>query len=138
GVAGGGGGGGGGGDGWVWMYLATTPLPQQSATSRTELKNSSAAALGELETAGFDKRRLAAIGDQLTELGADDEFWRFQARSLAVLATPDNLRTFRLPTTVTPLVEVSDRFYLKPLIRAVTFPHEAFVLALSENAVRLV
>jgi hypothetical protein len=36
------------------------------------------------------------------------------------------------------MVEVSDRFHLKPLLRAITFPHEAFVLALSENAVRLV
>jgi hypothetical protein len=32
---------------------------------------------------------------------------------------------------------VSDRFHLKPLLRAVTFPHCAYVLALSENAVRL-
>jgi hypothetical protein len=33
---------------------------------------------------------------------------------------------------------VSDRFHLKPLLRSITFPHSAFVLALSENAVRLV
>ncbi len=125
-------------DACVSIYLSTTPLPQESATSRTELRNLADAALGELETAGYDKRRLAAISDQLTELGADDEFWRFQARSLAVLATPDTLRTFRLPTRVTPLAEVSDRFHLKPLIRTVTFPNEAFILALSENAVRLV
>ena len=30
------------------------------------------------------------------------------------------------------------RFHLKPLLRAITFPHEAFVVALSENGVRLV
>ena len=48
------------------------------------------------------------------------------------------MRTFRLPNQLTPLVEVADRFYLKPLLRAVTFPHEAFVLALSEGGVRLV
>jgi len=43
-----------------------------------------------------------------------------------------------LPSRLTPLVEVSDRLLLKPLIRAITFPHEAFILALSENAVRVV
>jgi hypothetical protein len=32
---------------------------------------------------------------------------------------------------------VSDRFHLKPLLRAVTFPHSAFVLALAQNSVRL-
>ncbi len=36
------------------------------------------------------------------------------------------------------MVQVSDRFHLKPLFRATTFPHTAFILALSENAVRLV
>jgi hypothetical protein len=36
------------------------------------------------------------------------------------------------------MVEVSDRFHLKPLLRAVSFPHSAYILALSENAVRLV
>src|SRR5262245_11012947 len=125
-------------DACVSIYLPTSPLPQESATSRVELKNLSDAALGELERAGFDKRRLAGIGDQLAELGADDAFWRYQAHSLAVLATPDTLRTFRLPNRLPALAEVSDRFHVKPLIRAITFPHEAFVLALSENAVRLV
>jgi hypothetical protein len=36
------------------------------------------------------------------------------------------------------MVEVANRFHLKPLIRAITFAHSAFILALSENAVRLV
>jgi hypothetical protein len=55
-----------------------------------------------------------------------------------VLVTPETMRTFRLPNRLTAMAEVSDRFHLKPLLRAITFPHEAFVLALSENAVRLV
>jgi hypothetical protein len=33
---------------------------------------------------------------------------------------------------------VSDRFYIKPLIRAVTFPQSAFILALAQNSVRLI
>src|SRR5690606_25492577 len=36
------------------------------------------------------------------------------------------------------IVEVSDRYHLKPLLRAITFSHGALVLALSENSVRLV
>jgi hypothetical protein len=35
------------------------------------------------------------------------------------------------------MVEVSDRFHLKPLLRAVTFPHAAWILALSQGSVRL-
>jgi hypothetical protein len=125
-------------DACVSLYLPTSPLPQESGAHRTVFTNLATEALGELEGAGFDKRRLALLRDELSELGEDEEFWRFQAHSLAALATPDGLRTFRLPNRLTALVEVSDRFYLKPLLRAITFPHEAFVLALSENGVRLV
>ena len=76
--------------------------------------------------------------EHLDDLVDDDEFWRFQARSLAVLATPDNARTFRVPNALVPIVEVSDRFHLKPLLRAIAFPNTCFVLALAENAVRVI
>ena len=126
------------GDACVSIYLPTTPLPQDSVVSRTQLKPFGKAALDQLDEAGCDKRRQASIGDHLAQIEEDDEFWRFQAHSLAVLLTPETMRTFRLPNRLTAMVEVSDRLHLKPLIRAITFPHEAFVLALSENTVRLV
>ncbi|WP_245295198.1 hypothetical protein [Manganibacter manganicus] len=94
-------------------------------------------AQSQLQDAGFDKRRLAALLESLSDLLDDDEFWRFQANSLAVFATPDTIRAYRLANDLTSMVQVSDRFHLKPLLRAVTFPHSAFILALSENAVRL-
>ena len=125
-------------DACVSIYLPTTPVTQETAASRIELKNLTKTALGQLEAVRFDKRRLAGIGDQLAGLANDDGFWKYQAMSLAILVTPDAMRTFRLPNRLTAMAEVSDRFHLKPLLRAITFPHEAFVLALSENAVRLV
>jgi Bacterial archaeo-eukaryotic release factor family 11 len=125
-------------DACVSIYLPTTPLTQKTSGNRIELKNLTKTALGQLEDARFDKRRSNAIAEQLADLAADDEFWRFQAHSLAALVTPDTMRTFRLPNRLTAMAEVSDRFHLKPLIRAITFPHEAFVLSLSEKAVRLV
>jgi hypothetical protein len=125
-------------DACVSIYLRTTPLTQEIDASRIELGNLARQAREQLETAGFDKRRLAALMEHFDDLGDDDEFWRLQANSLALLATPDTLRTFRLANTLTPIVQTSDRFHLKPLLRAITFSHSAFVLALSENAVRLV
>lgn len=122
----------------VSIYLQTTPLTQEIGASRIELGNLARQAREQLEAAGFDKRRLAALQEQIDAVAEDDEFWRLQANSLAILATPDSLRTFRLANQLTPMVEVSDRFHLKPLLRAVTFPQSAYVLALSENAVRLV
>jgi hypothetical protein len=87
---------------------------------------------------GIDPQRIAAVEENLGELGDDYEFWRFQATSLAVLATPDSVMTYRLPSRLQSAVEVSDRFHLRPMIRAVSFPGVAFVLAFSQNAARLI
>jgi hypothetical protein len=125
-------------DACVSIYLATTALTQDSDASRIELGNLAKQAREQLEAAGFDKRRLASMMEHFDDLSDDDDFWRLQANSLALLATPDRIRTYRLANALSPMVQVSDRFHLKPLLRAITFPHSAYVLALSENAVRLV
>jgi release factor family 11 len=120
----------------VSIYLPTNPSSRGEA-ERIELKNLATEASGQLEAAGVPKADVAAIDEELADLIDDDEFWRFQARSLAIFVTPTTSTTFRLANNLTAQVEVSDRFHLKPLLRAVTFPHTAFVLALAQGSVRL-
>ncbi|MGN6377804.1 MAG: baeRF11 domain-containing protein [Gaiellales bacterium] len=120
----------------VSIYLPTDPSSRGDA-SRIELKNLAGDASQQLAQAGTAKADVAAIDDELADLIDDDEFWRYTARSLALFLTPAGSTTFRLPNNLTAAVEVSDRFHLKPLLRAVTFPHTAFVLALSQSRIRL-
>lgn len=125
-------------EGSVTIVLPTTRLTQEIGASVIELKNLAKEAIRQLDEAGFDKRKIAAIAEQIEDLSDDEEFWAHQATSLALYVTPDNLTSFRLPTRLEPLVEVADRFHIKPLIRAAAFPDVAFILALSENSARLV
>src|SRR6202035_5585663 len=67
-----------------------------------------------------------------------DEFWKFQGNGLAVLATPNWTRIFRMPYRPKPLAETADRFHLTPLFRVMTSPQDIYVLALTEKEVRLV
>jgi hypothetical protein len=120
----------------VSIYLPTDPASSGDA-ERIELKNLANEATRQLRDAGAGRSDVAAIEEELSDLADDDEFWRHQARSLAILLTPTTTRTFRLANNLAAMVEVSDRFHLKPLLRAVTFPHTAFVLALSQNGARL-
>ena len=120
----------------VSIYLATSPFSRGDA-ERIELKNLAGEASGQLERAGAGRGDIAAVDEELGELVDDDEFWRYQARSLALFLTPTAVTTFRLANHLVNLVEVSDRFHLKPLLRAVTFPNTAFVLALAQQSVRL-
>lgn len=71
---------------------------------------------------GVAIREIAAIEEEVEDLIDDESFWRYQSRSLAAFATPEALTTIRLPSRLATIVEASDRFHLKPLLRAVTFP----------------
>jgi Bacterial archaeo-eukaryotic release factor family 11 len=122
----------------VSAYLPTSPITQDAQAGRIELKNLVSAASGQLDAAGAGRAAVADVRESLDALVDDDDFWGEQARSLAVFASPATLRTFRLPNRLTSIVEVADRFYVKPLLRAVTFPQAAFVLALAGGSVRLV
>ena len=120
----------------VSIYLPTYPT-SRGDEGRIQLKTLAAEAARQLEEAGAGRSDIAAIEEEVGDLIDDDEFWRYQARSLAVFLTPTRSTTFRLPNQLVSMVEVADRFHLKPLLRAVTFPHTAFVLALSQGSVRL-
>ncbi|WP_323005765.1 hypothetical protein [Pseudorhodobacter sp.] len=125
-------------DACVSIYLATTPLTHEIGQSRTRLRQLAKDAIHELEAAGIEKRRIWPLQEHFDTVLEDDEFWEHQAHSLAILATPEKLLTYRLANELTESVAVADRFHLKPLLRAVTFPNAAHVLAVSENAVRLI
>src|SRR5262249_3734512 len=121
----------------VSIYLPTEPASDGEA-ERIELGNLAAEAARQLVEAGAAKVELAAVADSLADLVDDLQFWRFRARSLAVFSTPPTLSTFRLPNRLLSTVEVSDRFHVKPLLRALTFPQVALVLALAQGSVRVI
>lgn len=122
----------------ISIYLETTPQTQNMGEAAITLGNLIKEADAQLEQGGIDKRTRWAVIEQLEEVADDAEFWKFQANSLAIFATPESHRSYRLPTGLKSMVQVSDRFHLKPLIRSVSTPQHAFVLALAENEVRLV
>jgi release factor family 11 len=122
----------------VSVYVPTSPLTQEAQASRIELKTLTADAMRQLEETGAARRAVGELREPLEELVDDEDFWAEQAHSLAVFAAPETVRTFRLPNRLTSEVEVGDRFYIKPLLRAVTFPQAAFVLALAAGGVRVV
>jgi Bacterial archaeo-eukaryotic release factor family 11 len=118
----------------VSVYLPTEPASSGEG-ERIAFRNLVRTALDQF--AEVDKRDLAVLEDAFADLEEDDEFWRHQARTLAVFATPGWVRTFRLPNRLVERAVAGERLYVKPLMRAVTFPQTAFVLALAQGGVRL-
>jgi len=126
------------GDACVSIYVPTTPDTQSIGQARIELGNLLKQAIEQLEVVGTPKRTMWPVEEQVADLLEDEDFWAHQAHSLALFVTPERLRSFRLPNKLKPLVQVSDRFHLKPLFRAVSVEQHAFVLALAENEIRLI
>jgi len=143
----------------VSLYLPTSPIGSSAKVNRTAFKDLAKEALSQLKEAGIGKAGIAAFEHQFDCLaGAEpdvqdqdkvreqrcakpdpiESFWHYQASGLAVLVTSGATRTFRLPNSPKPLAEVADRFHLTPLIRAMTAPHDVYVLALAKEGVRLV
>ncbi|RLP78910.1 hypothetical protein D9V34_17040 [Mycetocola lacteus] len=127
--------------GSISLFMRTSPVPAQNESAPVEFENLAKAALEQLRAthSGAEGRELlAGLTEQINDLLGDAFFWRHLSHSIAAYITPTSLRTYRLPNHLANAVEISDRFHLKPLLRAVTFPHTAFVLALSQNSARLI
>ncbi|MGZ5873919.1 MAG: baeRF11 domain-containing protein [Bradyrhizobium sp.] len=147
------------GEACVSLYLPTSPLVENIRANRIAFKDLASEALAQLKEAGTDKRKIAVFQERFDHIAGPEhnvqdedkirklqrakpdpieEFWHYQASGLAVLSTPEMMQMFRLPDRPKPLAEVADRLHLTPLIRAMTSPHDIFVLALAEESVRLV
>ncbi|MGF1608319.1 MAG: hypothetical protein ACFCUQ_02920 [Kiloniellales bacterium] len=122
----------------VSLYLPTTPVTRAAKGDCILFKNLATKAIGQLKDAKANKRKVASIEASLMELHDDDLFWAYLADGLAVFATPEEVRTFRLPIAPAQAAEVSDRFHVKPLVPLLAFPGASFVLALSQGATRFI
>ena len=118
----------------VSLYLPTSPITQDAQADRIELKNlGRAGPRAAARPAPIDNARSPTSSERDRRPGRRRRvLGEFQANSLAVFVTPDRPRD--LPpaeSRSSSTVEVWDRFYVKPLLRAVTVPQTAFVLALA-------
>jgi hypothetical protein len=95
-------------------------------------------ALESLHALGIDRDAVEQIRARGLALVDDRLFWHNQARSLVVLISGDEVRTYRLPMHVQPSVHVADRFHLIPLLAAMGPTPAGLVLAVSQNSVRLI
>ncbi|MFF1572339.1 hypothetical protein ACFVWR_06285 [Leifsonia sp. NPDC058292] len=124
--------------GAVSIYLPTGTTPPEADRARIELKNHLALAVRQLEEKGVPKERVASIRAEGEIILDDRDLWRYQSRSLAVFLNGEFSETFRLPNRLTSSCDIADRFYVKPLFRAVTFPQSAYIIALAGKSSRLI
>jgi hypothetical protein len=73
----------------------------------------------------------------LRSLINDSGFWEHVADGLAIFMTEDEVRLFRLPLQFPEIVIVNTRFYIKPLLPLLSEEKLFYILALSQNKIRI-
>jgi hypothetical protein len=90
-----------------------------------------------LVKAGWRAAEIKELLAPARRLLEDIAFWKNQSDGLAVFLAPQFLRLFRLPLAFKDQVVVANRFSILPLLPVVSSNGKYFILALSQNAVRL-
>ena len=75
--------------------------------------------------------------EPLHALLEDGAFWLHTIDGLAIFRTPEMFHCYRLPYSFKEQVVVSDHFYLKPLLPFLATGGHFYILALSQNVIRL-
>jgi hypothetical protein len=125
-------------DGWcVSIYMPTHRAGPDIQQDPIRLKNLLSEAEERLTEAGVraaEARALLAPAQELADLSV---FWRHQADGLAMFLSPTFFRVYRLPIDFEELAVVAPRFHVKPLLALLTTDGRFYILALSQNEVRL-
>ncbi|MGD9704123.1 MAG: hypothetical protein AB7Q42_08130 [Acidimicrobiia bacterium] len=122
----------------ISMFIPThtvAPATQQDPIRLTNLVRAAEARL--LEDLGTARREAEALLAPVRALVDDLDFWRHQSSGLAVYVAQDVLRTLRVPLPLTEGVFVGGAFRVRPLLPLLSGNGRFYLLALSQNEVRL-
>lgn len=123
----------------VSIYLPRHRAVPETRQDPIRFKNLLRAVEGQVLAAGAGARaaEASAMLAPAFELLEDTDFCLHQQEGLAVFAAVGFFRRYRVPSRLDEMVVVSHRFHVKPLVPLVTGDSTFFLLALSQNQVRL-
>lgn len=120
----------------ITIFMPTHAAGPEIRQDPIRFKNVLSLAEEKLVEAGWrdtDAQRLLEQAHQLDQ----GEFWRHQDEGLALFISPNEFRYYRVPLNFDEEVIISNRFHIKPLMPLLMNDGRFYVLALSQNQVRL-
>lgn len=121
----------------VTILMPTERSGRETQQGPIRLKNLAEEARHRLVAGGMRDTLAAHLLAEVETLISNGDFWQHQEDGLAIYATADDTRTFRLAIPLEELVVVGDAFHLKPLLLATEGDDHFNLLALSRGRVRL-
>jgi len=121
----------------VSMFMPAFRAGKETRQNPIHFKNLIAEAEKRLSIRELDKRKIRSLLEPARHLLKDNRFWRFQSDGLAVFLSWDFFAYYRLPIDLEALAVVARQFHVKPLLPLLTGDGRFYILALSQNMVKL-
>lgn len=121
----------------VSIYMPTHRTGVGTQQDPIRLKNLLGKAEKDLSDRGMGRRDVQKMLEPASVLLQDSYFWQHQSDGLAIFLSSNGIRRFRLPLNFEEFVTVMDRFHIKPLLPLFTGDGQFYILALSQNEIRL-
>lgn len=121
----------------ISVYMPTRRYSSDWKQNTTRYKNLLSDVRDQLREQEYREPEIVEILASSRQLLDRPGFWRELSDGLAVFVTKDTTETFRLPLAFDKVAIVEDQFHLKPLFPLIASNNRFYLLALSQNDVRL-
>lgn len=119
------------------FYLPVFGAGMQAQQGPIRLKNLLDRAGADLRARELDEIAIETLLGPLEDLLTDLSFWNTREAGIALFRAPGFTRAFHLPYAFAERSVIGDHFFLRPLLPLVATDAPFYVLALSQNEVRL-
>lgn len=121
----------------ISIYLPTHRTGTEAQQDPLRLRNLLGEAEKLLSARGVGPRAVQKMLEPARELLQDSHFWQHQSDGLAIFLSSNSGRRYRLPLAFEEQLVVEGRFHIKPLLPLFTGDGQFYILALSQNRIRL-
>ncbi len=121
----------------ISIYLPTHSVGQEIQQDPIRFKNLLRDAEKKVLIGGMAPREVRELLHPAQALLDDSLFWKYQYDGLAVFLSANDFHYYRLPFLVDELLIVAESYYFKPVLPLFMNNGHYYILALSQNEVRL-
>ena len=121
----------------ISIYLPTHRTGQDTQQAPIRFKNLLRDAEQQFLDSGMGPRAVSALLQPAQALLDDSLFWQHQYDGLAVFMASDDFHYYHLPFRVEELLIIARSYYVKPVLPLFTNNGRYYILAISQNEVRL-
>jgi hypothetical protein len=121
----------------ISIFLPTHRAGQDAQQDPIRFKNLLREAEKQFLDNGTGPREVSALLQPAQALLDDTNFWNYQRDGLAVFLAEDDFHHYHLPFSVEELLIISQTYYVKPVLPLFMNNGHYFILAISQNEVRL-